>query len=181
MVGFSAHFSIGLIVSVVFVLLDKKGRYRTLIVGGFAATIPDLDSPGIFLDFIEHRGFFHSIELWLIASGLAIILAGISIYMVFRKEGINQIYYTIYDKLLYVGAFSVGWLTHLITDFGFTDFQGTKGILYSASALQLEILDQVMGFAVAFVLGLIIWIEIKDKEPGSNKLYRTEKIRFQKE
>jgi hypothetical protein len=182
MVGFSAHFSIGLIVAVIFVLLDKKGRYRTLIVGGFAATLPDLDAPGIFFDLFEHRGFFHSLELWAIVSGLAIILAGISIYMVFRKVGINKIYYTIYDKLLYVGAFSIGWLTHLIADFGFTDYQGTKGIFYSATELQLEILDQVMGFALAFVLGAIIWFEVKDKEkPGEKKgsiLYRAEQIRF---
>jgi hypothetical protein len=39
-----------------------------------------------------------------------------------------------------------------------------------------------MGFAVAFVLGAIIWFEVKDKEkPGEKKgsiLYRAEQIRF---
>jgi membrane-bound metal-dependent hydrolase YbcI (DUF457 family) len=65
-VGFSAHFAIGMIVSLPFVLCDKKGRYRTLIVGGFAATIPDIDAPGVYVEFIEHRGYIHSLEFWVI-------------------------------------------------------------------------------------------------------------------
>ena len=162
MPGFIAHFGFGLIVSLPFVILDKKGRYRTLIVGSFAATLPDIDAPGVFLDIIEHRGFIHSLELWLIVSVIAFIafmlLAGLDI-----TRGSLSTNEAILDKLYYVGAFSLGWLTHYIADFGFTEYQDQKGFFISLTNLQLEILNNVMALFVAIVLGAIIWLEIRDK------------------
>jgi hypothetical protein len=162
MPGFIAHFGFGLIASLPFVILDKKGRYRTLIVGSFAATIPDIDAPGVFFDIIEHRGFVHSLELWLIVSVIAFIvfmlLAGFDII-----RGSLSTNDAIIDKLYYVVAFSIGWLTHWIADFGFTDYQNQEGFLISLNNLQLEILNNVMAVFVAIVLGAIIWLEIRDK------------------
>ncbi|MHA1991894.1 MAG: metal-dependent hydrolase [Candidatus Hodarchaeales archaeon] len=162
MPGFIAHFGFGLITSLPFVILDKKGRYRTLIVGSFAATIADIDAPGVFFDIIEHRGFIHSLELWAIVSVIAFIvfmlLAGIDIL-----RGSLSSNEAIFDKLFYVGAFSIGWLTHWIADFGFTDYENQKGLIVSLTNLQLEILNNAMAVFVAIFLGAIIWLEIRDK------------------
>lgn len=177
MVGFSAHFGIGLIISLPFVISDKKGRYKTLIVGGFAATLPDIDAPGVFLDTIEHRGFIHSIDLWLIASLVVLIFTLLlALYDNWRIK--VKLSWAIYDKLLYFGAFTVGWLSHLIADFGFTDYETQKGLILSLTHVQLEILNNVMGFVVAAVLGVIIWIEIRDKPHQTlpvGKFYRLQK------
>ncbi|MFX0181462.1 MAG: metal-dependent hydrolase [Candidatus Hodarchaeota archaeon] len=178
MVGFSSHFAIGLICSLLFVYLDKKGRYKTLIVGGFAATLPDFDAPGVFFEFIEHRGFIHSINLWLIASFLAFIAALLLAVYDYWRHHPKNIPDVIFDKLYYFGAFTLGWLSHLIADFGFTEYETQEGFLLSLTSMQLNVLDNVMGLVVALVLGAIIWVEIKDKpekDQAVGKFYRHQK------
>ena len=175
MFGFSAHFGIGLLLALVFVLLDKKGRYRTLIVGGFAATIPDIDSPGVFLEIIEHRGFAHSVELFLIGSGLALVVILLLIgYDIRSKE--ETLSDAAFDKSLYFGAFVVGWASHLIFDFGFTKYETQEGLFISLSFVQLEVIENVMGLVVALILGLIIWLEVRDKPKQSEPVGRFNRL-----
>lgn len=163
MVGFSSHFAIGLMASLLFVILDKKGRYRTLIVGGFAATLPDIDAPGVIVEFIEHRGFVHSPLMWIIASIIAFICALLLAVYDYGRKKQDPLPEVVLDKLYYFGAFTVGWLTHLIADFGFTGYEDQKGMILDLTWDHLYILDNLMGLLVAVFLGAIIWFEIRDK------------------
>ncbi len=163
MVGFSSHFAIGLMASLPFVILDKKGRYRTLIVGAFAATLPDIDAPGVYFEFIEHRGFVHSLLMWILASIIALICTFLLAVYEYKRKKQDSFSEVMLDKFYYFGAFAIGWLTHLIADFGFTSYDGQKGAILDLTWDHLFILDNLMGLLVAIFLGVIIWFEIRDK------------------
>jgi membrane-bound metal-dependent hydrolase YbcI (DUF457 family) len=180
MVGFSSHFAIGLIASIVFVIWDKKGRYRTLIVGGFAATLPDIDAPGVYVEFIEHRGFVHSPLMWIIASLLAFVGVLLLVVYDFSRNKQDSPKEIILDKFYYFGAFTVGWLTHIIADFGFTEYEDQNGMLLSLNWEHLYILDNLMGLLVAVFLGAIIWFEIKDKPRKTEAVGRFHRLQVTK-
>ncbi|MHA2335604.1 MAG: metal-dependent hydrolase, partial [Candidatus Hodarchaeales archaeon] len=167
MVLFSSHFSIGVVVSLPFVYFDRKSRYRTLIVCGFAATLPDIDFLGVFFNNIEHRGVTHSALTWFIASLLVFLaVIGFIVYD-YRKNKEQLKSEVIFDKLIYFVVFTFGWATHVVLDFGFTEYGGRPGSIITIPENYLVIIDQGAAFVVALVLGLIIWYESLDKE---NKL-----------
>jgi hypothetical protein len=84
----------------------------------------------------------------------------------------------ILDKLYYFGAISLGWLSHLFADFGFTKYNDREGTILSLTSKQLYAFDNIMGLLVAVILGTIIWFEIKDKpkqDQAVGRLYRLQK------
>src|SRR5688572_31214241 len=72
-------------------LLGKKAGNRTILWGAIIATIPDLDViPTIFMDDVAgihfHRGFFHSLSFFIIASPL---FGGLLNKLYSKKTGIT--------------------------------------------------------------------------------------------
>lgn len=166
MVGFPSHFAIGLILSFPFVIADKKNRYRTLIVGGIAAVAPDLDAPAMIWDLsilgLEHRGVLHWFTTWFIVTGIAFIVYLAVLYDKYKRPTTEKITEFAYDKGLYVCAVSIGWLSHLLVDFSFTDFNGDIGWIYSMSLKKIWYIDNILGFLTVIILGGIIIFEIRE-------------------
>jgi hypothetical protein len=168
MVGFPSHFAIGLILSLPFVVADKKNRYRTLLVGGVAAVVPDIDAPAMIWDLsslgLEHRGVLHWFITWFLVTLIVVVAVGLVTYDKFQRDKPGKVSEFVYDKALYLGAMSIGWLSHLIVDFSMTDFNGDEGWIYSLSLTQIWYLDNIMGFITAIILGSIILFEVRERK-----------------
>lgn len=164
MVGFSSHFAIGIALAGIFVLLDRKSRYRTLIVGGFAAALPDIDFLGVFVDFIEHRGVTHDFLTWFGASLVALAIVAILTWLDYRADKNQLIADVLLDKLIYFVVFTVGWASHIVVDFGFTGYNDQMGLIRTISQETLNIAEQGTGFLAALILSAIIWRQSFNKE-----------------
>jgi hypothetical protein len=167
MVGFPSHFAIGLILSLPFVTADRRNRYKTLLFGGAAAAAPDFDSPALIWDLsffgIEHRGFIHSFELWFGLTFLFVLVIIFTAYDKYKRADSSKLSDYVFDKTLYLGVMLIGWFSHLVMDFGLTDFHA-KAWFYTMTGREVWYLDNILGLVTALILGSIIWFEVKERK-----------------
>ena len=94
------HIVIGMIMAVPFALFFNNQLY--IVAGAVGSFIPDID----LLPFFRHRGFMHSLWLWLVTV--------ISFTVLFLIDSVNVGVFLIFVIML-------AWIVHLLMDFLFTD------------------------------------------------------------
>ncbi|MHA2299090.1 MAG: metal-dependent hydrolase [Candidatus Hodarchaeales archaeon] len=157
MPGYSTHFFLGFLIAIPFFHWDEKDRFKTLVLGAFAAVIPDVD--GIWsvvtvetgnptLDYLlSHRGFWHDFLL----PTLFVIASIIYLAVIFfpRQEMAKDHFWTL-------SAITLAWFSHLVLDFGFTTWN-TTALIYELPLLMVYALDQISAFAISALFGYILW------------------------
>ncbi len=155
--GYATHFFFGFLLALVFFYWDEKDRMKTLVLGGFAGVIPDID--GIWeiiiietgnptLDYLfSHRGFWHNPILPSIFALAAILYVGV-IFLLRRNVA--------KDHFLTLAAIALAWYSHLILDFGFT----APAQIYEIPLILVYALDQLSAFSISLLFGYILWTRV---------------------
>lgn len=97
-----SHFLIGLIIAIPFV--EKREKLYFFIIAVVGANFPDID---LFIPYLDHRSITHSIWFWLVVTGILLL-----VLIIFNNDLLGEI----------VLLFQITWLSHLIFDFGYTQY-----------------------------------------------------------
>jgi len=145
---------LGFLFSLPFALILKTHQKSMLCIGMIGGILPDIDLLLQDISIVEHRSITHSFELWITwVLGISIILIILQNNKKLKKKETIQ--------LMPIG-FSLTWLSHLITDFSFVDynyqsFSGSifkKSFIWNISEGELLIIDNYC----LLILGVIIFI-----------------------
>jgi len=158
--GYTTHFLVGFLCSVPFYRLDRKDRIKTLFAGAIAGVLPDIDGIFHFIGkpedptlqfFFSHRGFWHSLLLPFLFAFLALIYLGIIFFLISSE--------TATDHFWTSSAIAVGWLSHLVLDFGFTPypFYTSPVWFFPLSDIVVYALDQVSALLITVLVTWTLW------------------------